>query len=485
MRSLPRYSTNLSEPTTYGSETLPLPSLESPRAETFRVETWGCQMNVLDGARMAGQLTGRGFRAAGDDERADVVLLNTCAVREKAEAKVYSALGVLGREKRDRPDMVIGVTGCVAQVEADEILERAPYVDFVLGTGQVGRVGETVAEIRRERRRIRRTELPRPEDAPDYQFREIAHPSPFQASITVIEGCDQFCTFCIVPFTRGRERSRRSEEIVAEARALVQSGRREILLLGQTVNAYRDPDDGAGLGTLLRRVAAVDGLARLRFITSHPSFVDDDLIAAMAECANVLPFLHLPAQSGSDRVLYRMKRRYDRRQYVETIGRLRDRIPEIAVSSDFIVGFPGESDEDFEQTLTLLSELRFAHVFAFCYSPRPGTAAARWGSETEVPAAVASQRLARLFAVQEEIQAETHAGLVGRVFPVLIDAHDARGQARGRTPCNRVVHLEAPADEDGNRLPRPAPGDMVPVRVVRGLPNSLIGRAVSAEEESW
>jgi tRNA-2-methylthio-N6-dimethylallyladenosine synthase len=423
-------------------------------------------MNVLDGARMAGQLASRGFRAAAEGESADVVLLNTCAVREKAEAKVYSALGVLGREKQIRPGLVIGVTGCVAQVEADEILERAPYVDFVLGTGQVERVGETVEEIRRERRRISQTALP--SDSPEYQFREILHPSPFQASITVIEGCDQYCTFCIVPFTRGRERSRRASEIVEEARALVESGRREILLLGQTINAYRDPHDGSGLGRLLERVAAVPGLARLRFITSHPRFVDDELVEAMAGHPNVAPFLHLPAQSGSDRVLYRMKRRYDRRQYAETVARFRARIPEVAVSSDFIVGFPGETEEDFEETLSLMRELRFANVFAFCYSPRPGTAAARWGSEKEVPAPVAAERLARLFAVQEEIQSAAHAALVGRQLEVLVEDRDRQGRARGRTPCNRVVHVE-----DAGTL---APGDLAPVEIVRGLPNSLMGR---------
>jgi tRNA-2-methylthio-N6-dimethylallyladenosine synthase len=476
MTALPTLEINRSDPTVYGSD--------GASAPTYRIETWGCQMNVLDGARMAGQLAARGLRPAAEGELADVVLLNTCAVREKAEAKVYSALGILGREKRDRPEMVIGVTGCVAQVEADEIFERAPYVDFVLGTGQVERVGETVEAIRRERRRIHATELPRPSDSPEYQFRQILHPSPYQASITVIEGCDQFCTFCIVPFTRGRERSRPSSEIVAEARSLVEAGTglKEILLLGQTVNAYRDPEDGSGLGTLLRRVAAVPGLARLRFITSHPSFVDDELIAAMAECGNVLPFLHLPAQSGSDRVLYRMKRRYDRRQYVETIRRFRARIPEIAVSCDFIVGFPGETEEDFQDTLSLLEELRFAHVFAFRYSPRPGTAAARWGSDTEVPGDVASERLARLFALQERIQTETHEALVGRVFEVLVDDYDRQGQARGRTPCNRVVHIQTESGESGTRL---APGDLALARIVRGLPNSLIGVAMAPGGKPW
>ena len=435
---------------------------------SYRVETWGCQMNVLDGARMAGQLAARGLRPAGDGEDADVVLLNTCAVREKAEAKVYSALGVLGRRKRERPEMVIGVTGCVAQVEADEILERAPYVDFVLGTGQIERAGEIVEEVRRERRRVRATELPT--DSPVYQFRDILRSSPFQASVTVIEGCDQFCTFCIVPFTRGRERSRRREEIVQEVAGLVRRGTKEVLLLGQTVNAYLEPEDGSGLGELLRRVADVPGLARLRFITSHPSFVDGDLVDAMASRSNIAPYLHMPAQSGSDRILYRMKRRYGRQQYVEAVGRFRSRIPEIAVSSDFIVGFPGETDEDFEETLSLMRELRFANVFAFVYSARPGTAAARWGREKEVPETVAAERLARLFRLQEEIQTEAHQALVGRRFEVLIENHDRQGQGRGRTPCNRVVHVRGGA---------PRPGDLAEVEIVRGLPNSLIARLAS------
>jgi len=463
---------------------------------SYRVETWGCQMNVLDGARMAGQLLSRGFRAAPDGEDADVVLLNTCAVREKAEAKVYSALGVLARRKQLRPEMVIGVTGCVAQVEADEIFERAPYVDFVLGTGEVERVGETVEEIRRERRRIASTFLPT--DSPEYAYQSIAHPSPFQASVTVIEGCDQFCTFCIVPFTRGRERSRRAREIVAEVERLISGegdgprgrgpGRlKEILLLGQTVNAYQDPEDGFGLGELLRRVAAVPELARVRFITSHPSFVDDALIETMATCPNVAPFLHLPAQSGSDRVLYRMKRRYDRRQYTDTVGRFRARMPDVAVTSDFIVGFPGETDEDFEQTLSLVREIRFASIFAFRYSARPGTAAARWGSN-EVSDDVAAERLARLLALQEEISRETNAGLVGRIFEVLVEDRDRQGRARGRTPCNRVVHVEeeAGAAEAGTGRRGSADstvlsaGDLAPVEIVRGLPNSLIGRVAQA-----
>ena len=433
---------------------------------SYRVETWGCQMNVLDGDRMAGQLESRGYRAAAENEDADVVLLNTCSVREKAEAKVYSALGVLGQLKRDRPDMVIGVTGCVAQVESEEIFERAPYVDFVLGTGQVEQTGEIVERVRRERSRALAIDLP--EDSPVYQFREIRRSSPFQAFVTVIEGCDQFCTFCIVPFTRGRERSRRSSEIVAEVLDLVERGFTEVMLLGQTINAYRDPEDEIGLGGLLGRVAAVPGLKRLRFITSHPGLVDDAMVDALAAGGIVAPYLHLPAQSGSDRILYRMKRRYGRAQYADVVARFRAAVPDLALSSDFIVGFPGETDAEFEETLSLMRELQFANVFAFRYSPRPGTAAARWGSETEVPAALAAERLARVLDLQTEIQSQINQGLVGREFEVLVENRDRKGQSRGRTSCNRVVHIE-----DSDTL---SPGTYVRARVIRGLPNSLIAR---------
>ncbi|HYK42980.1 MAG TPA: tRNA (N6-isopentenyl adenosine(37)-C2)-methylthiotransferase MiaB [Thermoanaerobaculia bacterium] len=456
MSTLPAYSASHSE--------------QEGCASSYRIETWGCQMNVLDSARIAGQLDARGMRPAGDGEEPDVVVLNTCSVREKAESKVYSALGVLARRKREHPDMVIGVSGCVAQVSGDEILERAPYVDFVLGTGQVERAGEIVEQIRSERRRV--TALDLPKDSPVYQFRQISRGSSFQAYVTVIEGCDQFCTFCIVPFTRGRERSRRSAEIVEEVESLTRRGFGEVMLLGQTVNAYADPTEGFGLGELLTRVARVPGLRRLRFITSHPALVDEVLVEALGSSPNIAPYMHLPAQSGSDRVLYRMKRRYGRADYAAVVRRLRARVPEIAISSDFIVGFPGESEQDFEETLSLIRETRFANVFAFRYSPRPGTASARWGSAQEIAEPVASERLARLLALQAEIQAEINRALEGRTFEVLIENRDRKGQSRGRTACNRVVHVE-----DGDDL---KPGEYAWVRIVKGLPNSLISRVETA-----
>jgi tRNA-2-methylthio-N6-dimethylallyladenosine synthase len=434
-------------------------------AGSYRVETWGCQMNVLDGQRMAGQLEARGLSPAGSGTEADVVILNTCSVRDKADAKVYSALGILGERKRENPDLVIGVAGCLAQVSGDKILERAPWVDFVLGTGNVERVGEIVERVRRERLQVAALALP--QESPVYQFRQISRASSFQAYVTVIEGCNQFCTFCIVPFTRGRERCRRAAEVLEEAAWLVARGYTEITLLGQTVNAYRDPDTGSGLGGLLTGVAAVAGVRRVRFLTSHPIFVDDPLIAALAAGGIIAPYLHLPAQSGSDRVLYRMKRRYDRKGYLETIARVRRAVPEIALSSDFIVGFPGETEEDFEATLDLICRVRFANIFAFLYSPRPGTASARWGRENSVPAEAASNRLQRLLGLQEQIQAEINRSLIGRVFEVLIEGQDRLGQSRGRTPCNRIVHVQG-----AESLPT---GRYAAVRIVRGLPNSLLG----------
>ncbi len=337
---------------------------------TFRVETWGCQMNVLDGQRMAGQLEALGLSRAADGEVPSVVLLNTCAVREKAEAKVFSELGVLARRKQLDPDLVVGVTGCVAQVSGSEILERAPWVDFVAGTGQVESIGELVEAARRERRQALRLELP--EEDPVYQFRQISRESSFQAYVTVIEGCDQYCTFCIVPFTRGSERSRAAAEVVEEVRHLASRGFTEVTLLGQTVNAYREPAEGFGLGELLRRVSRVEGLRRLRFLTSHPRFMDEELVDALGAIPNLAPYLHLPAQSGSDRVLSRMKRRYTTAEYRRLVDRIRDRAPGISISSDFIVGFPGETEEDFAGTLELVRAVRFGSLFGFRYSPRPG-----------------------------------------------------------------------------------------------------------------
>ncbi len=450
----------------------PLPALPPP--PSYRVETWGCQMNVLDGQRMAGQLEAQGLTRAGEGpgQAPQVVILNTCSVREKAEDKVFSQLGVLARRKQEDPSLIVGVTGCVAQVSGPEILERAPWVDFVAGTGQVEKIGELVAAARAERRQAMLLELP--EEDPVYQFRQISRESEFQAYVTVIEGCDQFCTFCIVPFTRGRERSRKACEIVGEIRHLAARGYTEVTLLGQTVNAYREPAEGFGLGELLRRAGSVEGIRRLRFITSHPRLMDEDLVEALAQVENLAPYLHLPAQSGSDRVLSRMKRRYTSGQYRAIVGEIRDRVPGIAVSSDFIVGFPGETEDDFEATLQLVGDVRFASLFAFRYSPRPGTASARWGSQIAVAEETASRRLSALLSLQTDIQRSLNGELVGRELEILVEGVNRHGQTTGRTPCNRIVHLEPSWEVDGLK-----PGHYVRVRVTRGLPNSLSGRVAA------
>jgi len=431
----------------------------------FHVQTWGCQMNVLDGQRMAGLLEARGLSATTDPFDADVLILNTCDVREKAEGKVYSELGRFASWKREKPGRVIGVAGCVAQRAGLTILDRMPYVDFVLGTGSVEKIPEAVEEALDGRRRAW---LDLDRDSPVYQFRSIARESPFQAFVTVIEGCDQFCTFCVVPFTRGRERSRSRAEVEAECRELAEKGYTEITLLGQTVNSYACPETGADLAALLEGLCAIDGIRRLRYITSHPAFVTPGFGDVLGRQAKIGRYFHLPVQSGSDRVLSRMKRRYTADRYREIVADVRARAPDVVFSSDFIVGFPGETEEDFRRTLDLVEEVRFGMLFAFVYSARPGTAAARWGSEAEVPPEASRERLARLLDLQRRVQSQAHRELEGSVFDVLVEGKSKIGSTlAGRTSCNRIVHFHP-------RPGRPArPGEFVPVRIDRGLENSL------------
>jgi tRNA-2-methylthio-N6-dimethylallyladenosine synthase len=451
---------------------LPVRSIAVEGAPTRKVfvETWGCQMNELDSRRFVGLMSREGWGESGSAEDADLVLLNTCSVRDKAEQKVYDYLGRVALLKRTRPGMLLGVCGCVAQQEGEEILRRSPAVDFVLGTGRIELLPAVVRRVEREGDRPVETGFDLDEVAytPGAVARTVAH----RASITVIEGCNKHCTFCVVPTTRGRERSRRLLEVVEECRRLVGEGVVEIELLGQTVNAYSDPDTGAGLAALLRAISAIPGLRRLRFVTSHPRNFGDDLIAAMAECEPVCPSLHLPFQSGSDSVLRRMKRQYTRAEYVDLAGRLRSAVPGLSLSTDIIVGFPGETDEDFESTITLLDEVRFGAIFCFVYSPRPATAAARW--EMDVPAPVAQARLARLNDHQQGIQLRANEAMVGEVLEVLVEGPDRTGRkVSGRSPFNHLVHID---DAPGT----PA-GSFVHARVEQGLANSLLGRALRVE----
>ena len=444
-----------------------------PRQNKVFVETWGCQMNELDSRRFVGLLAREGYREVASADEADLVLLNTCSVRDKAEQKVYDFLGRVGVRKRLRPELVVGVCGCVAQQEGEELLRRSAAVDFVLGTGRIELLPAVVRRVLEEGDRPVEVGFDKDEVAytPGAVARTVAH----RASITVIEGCNKNCTFCVVPTTRGRERSRRLADVVEESERLVDSGVIEIELLGQTVNAYTDPVSGESFASLLRAVSKIRGLRRLRFVTSHPKNFGEDLIAAMAESDVVCPSLHLPFQSGSDGVLRRMKRQYNRAEYLDLVGRLRRAIPGLAMSTDIIVGFPGETDEDFEATLSLLSEVGFGSVYCFTYSPRPLTAAARW--EQDVPVPVAQDRLAKLNDHQQAIQLRAHEAMVGEVLEVLVEGMDKKGRrVSGRSPHNHLVNIDG--------IPGTPPGTFVRAVVERGLGNSLLARPLRIEESS-
>lgn len=429
-------------------------------------------MNVLDGRRFVGLLAREGFVEAKGPEDADVILLNTCSVRDKAEQKVYDRIGRLAKLKRERPGTVIGVCGCVAQQEGESLLERLPHVDFVLGTGRIEALPSVLRRVDEEGDRPCETGFDLDEVV--YTPGAVAHPVPHRAGITVIEGCNKNCTFCVVPRTRGRERNRRLGDVVDEARSLLKAGAIEIELLGQTVNAFRDPETGEDLADLLRAVGALPGIRRLRFVTSHPRDFSNRLIAAMAETQAVVPALHLPVQSGSDAVLRRMKRQYTRAEYLDLVARLRTAIPGLALSTDVIVGFPGETESDFAQTLSLFEEVRFSGVFSFTYSPRPQTAALRWEHDVTLPEA--SARLARLEALQQEIQRGVNRELEGRTLEVLVEGLDRkRRNNSGRSRCGRVVNIAGESDL--------APGTLVDVRIERGFPNSLLGRRQEKPEE--
>ena len=439
-------------------------------AKRVHIKTYGCQMNVYDSARMADVLAPLGYAAAEAPEDADMVVLNTCHIREKAAEKVYSELGRLNRLKKARQgqgrEFLIAVAGCVAQAEGEEMRRRAPFVDIVCGPQAYHRLPGLVA---RARARGGAVDTEFPADSKFDSLPESAAPQGVAAFLTVQEGCDKFCTFCVVPYTRGAEASRPAAAVAGEARGLVARGAREITLLGQNVNAYHGagPDGKAwGLGRLIRALAEIDGLWRIRYTTSHPLDLDDELIAAHREVRALMPFLHLPVQSGSDAVLKRMNRRHTAADYRRIVDRLRAARPDLALSSDFIVGFPGESDADFAATLALAAQIGFAQAFSFKYSPRPGTPAAEMPDQ--VPDEVKDARLQELQALLRRQQDAFNRGCEGRVIEVLFDRPGRRaGQSLGRSPWLQAVHVD-----DGARL-----GELKPVRVVKSLANSLSGVA--------
>ncbi|WP_421861906.1 tRNA (N6-isopentenyl adenosine(37)-C2)-methylthiotransferase MiaB [Parvibaculum sp.] len=445
------------------------------------VKTYGCQMNVYDSARMVDVMAPSGYTEVDQPEDADIVILNTCHIREKAAEKVYSELGRLRDLKKEKSgrgeNLVIGVAGCVAQAEGEEIRRRAPAVDLVLGPQTYHRLPEYVGRLSNGGPGIVETDFPA-----DDKFEALPAPERRKtlargatAFLTIQEGCDKFCTFCVVPYTRGAEFSRPVMRILDEARALADAGVREITLLGQNVNAYHG-DDGKGaaasLGHLIRRLAGIDGIERLRYTTSHPRDMDDELIAAHAEVPELMPYLHLPVQSGSDRILAAMNRRHDAESYIRLVERIRAANPGIAMSSDFIVGFPGETEQDFDATLALIREVGYAQAYSFKYSPRPGTPAST--EEDQLPEEIKSERLQRLQALLGEQQIAFNKACAGSTMSVLFDRRGrSESQLVGRSPYLQSVHID--------NAPESLFGQLVDVVIEEGHRNSLRGRLLEKE----
>ncbi len=439
------------------------------------VKTFGCQMNVYDSERMTEALSLHGYAETPRIEDADLVILNTCHIREKAAEKVYSDLGRVRQVKEERHasghETLIAVVGCVAQAEGAEIAARAPIVDLVVGPQSYHRLPELLSRARTQTKAIVDTAFP--EEEKFAHLPERARSRSVTAFLTVQEGCDKFCTFCVVPYTRGMEYSRSVADIESEARRLVTSGVREITLLGQNVNAYHGegPDGRAwSLAGLIRRLARIDGLERLRYTTSHPRDMGDDLIAAHAEEAKLMPYLHLPFQAGADRILAAMNRKHTAKDYLDLVARIRAAQPQIALSTDIIVGFPGETEAEFEQTLALAAQVGFAQAYSFKYSARPGTPAGKLADQ--IPDAVKTQRLARLQELLDSQQAMFNEKCVGQTLPVLFEKPGRRpGQLVGRSPYLQAVHAEAGPEMLGRILP---------VEISSFGPNSLAGVIRSA-----
>jgi tRNA-2-methylthio-N6-dimethylallyladenosine synthase len=440
------------------------------------IKTFGCQMNVYDSERIAELLAPLGFAHTTDVEEADVVVLNTCHIREKAAEKVYSDLGRIRVVKENRRragrETVVAVAGCVAQAEGAEIVRREPSVDVVVGPQGYHELGELLARARADGRPVVETVFPATDKFAALPARATATGAP-TAFLTVQEGCDKFCTFCVVPYTRGAEYSRAVADVEAEARRLAERGVREVTLLGQNVNAYHGlgPDGRTwSLARLIGRIARIEGLERLRYTTSHPRDMSDDLIAAHRDEPKLMPYLHLPFQAGADRILGAMNRRHTRAEYLALIRRIRAARPDIALSTDVIVGFPGETEAELQETVDVLEEVGFAQAYTFKYSPRPGTPAA--SSLDQLPDEVKDRRLQRVLEAVTKSQTSFNSSCVGKVFPVLLERHGRRpGQLVGRSPYMQAVHVNATASLCGH---------FVAVEIVAAGANSLSGRLAAA-----
>jgi tRNA-2-methylthio-N6-dimethylallyladenosine synthase len=444
-------------------------------SKKYLIETFGCQMNFHDSERMAGLLEQAGYESTEDDREADVIVINTCSVREKAEEKLFTRLGEIhhaGLEHGDRP--VVAVAGCVAQQEGEAILRRSTAVDVIIGTQNLKRlpmlVGEAVTGRETGRRQAPRLDLD-PLDDVSFPLGVARRHDPLKAYVTIIEGCNEFCAFCVVPYTRGKERMRPAADIVADARHAVDTGAREIQLLGQIVNHYQAPDDpSCDFAGLLERLNGIPGLVRIRFASPHPRHVTPRMIEALRTLPKVCRHLHLPVQSGSTDVLRVMRRRHTREEYLDLVARLREAMPDIALSTDMIVGFPGERPEDFERTLSLTEAVRYHSMFSFKYSPRPNTLALKRLPD-DVPEGEKTRRIVALQSLQRRIQGELFTEAIGRVEEVLVDARSRRRawELSGRTAGNTVVNLSG----DPSWI-----GRTIPVRITSANPNSLRGEAV-------
>lgn len=434
------------------------------------VRTFGCQMNERDSERVLALLLESGYGEAPSEEEADLIVINTCTVRRKPEHKAYSLLGRLGSLKERRPWLKVVVMGCLAQQEGEALLERFPQVDLVLGPDRIEDLPWALGELERGKRLV----LIGFKGDPSQRVLLPPHPR-VKAYVNIMQGCDNYCAYCIVPYVRGPEKSRPSAEILEEVRALARMGVKEVILLGQNVNSYGKKSPGEiSFVELLRRIAEVPGIERIRFTTSHPKDLSGELIRAFGEIPQLCEHIHLPFQSGSNRILERMNRGYTREEYMEKVQRLREVKPEIAITADVMVGFPGETEEDFQDTLDLIRRVRFDNLFSFKYSPRKGTLASSWPDD--VPAREKQRRLEVLQGLQRAITLEKNRALEGKVLEVLVEGMGERpGQLRGRTRCNRVVNFQGPQG---------LVGQIVWVKITEGLQNSLRGQWVSEGKEA-
>ena len=440
-------------------------------ADKLYIQTFGCQMNEYDSARISESLNAsHKLELAGTPEEADVLLLNTCSIREKAQEKVFSLLGVWRKLKQTRPDIVIGVGGCVASQEGDAIRERAPYVDIIFGPQTLHRLPEMLNEVKRQHHSVVDISFPEIEKFDHLPEPKADGPSAF---VSIMEGCSKYCTFCVVPYTRGEEISRPFDDVIAEIVSLAKQGVREVNLLGQNVNAYRGimhDGDVADLALLIRYVAAIEGIDRIRYTTSHPIEMTDSLIDVYREVPQLVSFLHLPVQSGSDRILEMMKRKHTAAEYKNIIQQLREARPDISISSDFIIGFPNETDEDFQATMDLINDIEFDQSFSFIYSARPGTPAA--DMVDDIPHAVKQKRLQVLQHRINEFATRINRRMVGTTQRILVEGTSRKddNEMAGRTANSRVVNFP------GDKL---LVGEFIDVRITEALPNSLRGELIS------